>query len=465
MSGWIRVLIVEDDAALALQLQWLLKGEHEVRIASDSGQAMAQLREMSPHVMLLDLGLPPNPEDPSRGLALLKEALELDPLLKVIVITAHGDQSTAQEALSRGAYDFLVKPVKEELLSTLIKRAHFRRELEESYFAFHQEDLPVPIVVASRAMREVVEQVRAMAALPASCLIQGETGTGKELIAKMIHQMSPRRNKPLVVVDCTSIPLSIAESELFGAEKGAYTGATATREGRIAQAQGGTLFLDEVGELSLELQSKLLRFLETHHYTPVGGRTREADVRVLAATNRDLREEVKRGRFRLDLFHRLCQVEIRIPPLRERPEEIPTLARHLLVSLGREFRIKPSELTPEAEAALSRYDFPGNVRELRNMLSRAMVLSRGRPIGPSELGLVDCTTCGQPQPQGSDFPVAQGFDLPRARAHLEEVWVRAALGRNQGKVSLAAMDLGVPRTTLYDLMRRYGIKDDHQAKN
>lgn len=458
MSGWIRVLIVEDDRSLALQLQWLLRQDQEILLAYSRADALGILEKEKLHVMLLDLGLPPHPEDPSEGLALLQEALDMSPLLKVIVMTAHGDQATAREALLRGAYDFLVKPVREELLVTLIKRAFFRRELEEHFFETHKEDLPLPMVVSSPAMQEVIDQVRAVAPLPVSCLIYGETGTGKELLARLLHHWSGRSKNPLVVVDCTSIPISIAESELFGAEKGAYTGASARREGRIAQAQGGSLLLDEVGELSLELQSKLLRFLETREFTPVGGRTRQADVRVLGATNRDLKEEVKRGRFRLDLYHRLCQVEIRVPPLRERPEEIPFLARHLLAILGHEFRVKLPELSPEAIQALSTYSFPGNVRELRNMLSRALVLSRGRPITPWELGLGDSSQEVGESRQQPAFPVAQGYDLPRARFCLEEIWLRCALKRHQGKVAAAAQDLGVPRTTLYDLMRRHGMR-------
>jgi len=458
MSDWIRVLVVEDDRSLALQLQWFLRQDQEILLASSRAEALRILEKEKPHVMLLDLGLPPCPEDPSEGLALLQEALEMAPLLKVIVMTAHGDQTTAKEALSRGAYDFLVKPVREELLVTLIKRAFFRRELEEHFFETRKEDLPLPMVVSSTAMKEVIDQVKAVAPLPVSCLIYGETGTGKELLARLLHHWSGRSNNPLIVVDCTSIPISIAESELFGAEKGAYTGASARREGRIAQARGGSLLLDEVGELSLELQSKLLRFLETREFTPVGGRTTQADVRVLGATNRELRDEVKRGRFRLDLFHRLCQVEIRVPPLRERPEEIPFLARHLLARLGHEFRVKLPELTPEAIQALSAYSFPGNVRELRNMLSRALVLSRGRPITPSDLGLSGSYSQPMEEREPAAFPVAAGYDLPRARSCLEETWLRCALERHHGKVAAAAQDLGVPRSTLYDLMRRHGIK-------
>lgn len=460
MCGSISVLIVEDDRALGEQLRWLLMGEHEVQVATSRRDAMDVLREGKIHVAIVDLGLPPYPESPAEGLALIREALQADKFLKVIVMTAYGDQATAREAMALGAYDFLVKPVEEGLLLTLIKRAYYRRELEVGFVEGQRLHLPVPILVSSPAMEEVIKKARSVAPLPVSCIIYGETGTGKELVARLIHALSPRRNRPWVVVDCTSIPVSLGESELFGAEKGSYTGATERREGRIRQAEGGTLLLDEVGELSLELQSKLLRFLETKQYTPIGGRTVEADARVLAATNRFLPEEVKRGRFRPDLYHRLNQVAIRVPPLRERPAEILPLARHLLALLGHEFRMRVPALTQEAEKALQRYDFPGNVRELKNILSRAMILSRGGPIGPEELGVVGPAGTLEGGTREWSLPVDPGYDLPRARAHLEETWVRSALARHAGKVAQAAADLAVPRSTLYDLMHRHRLKPE-----
>lgn len=460
MCGSINVLIVEDDRALGEQLRWLLMGEHEVQVATSRRDAMDVLRGGKIHVAIVDLGLPPYPESPTEGLALIREVLQADKFLKVIVMTAYGDQATAREAMALGAYDFLVKPVEEGLLLTLIKRAYYRRELEVGFVESQRLDLPVPILVSSPAMEEVIKKARSVAPLPVSCIIYGETGTGKELVARLIHALSPRRNRPWVVVDCTSIPVSLGESELFGAEKGSYTGATERREGRIRQAEGGTLLLDEVGELSLELQSKLLRFLETKQYTPIGGRTVEADARVLAATNRLLPEEVKRGRFRPDLYHRLNQVAIRVPPLRERPAEIVPLARHLLALLGHEFRMRVPALTQEAEKALQRYDFPGNVRELKNILSRAMILSRGGPIGPEELGVAGPAGTWEGGTTEWSLPVDPGYDLPRARAHLEETWVRSALARHAGKVAQAAADLAVPRSTLYDLMHRHRLKPE-----
>lgn len=458
MSGWVRVLIVEDDRFLAQQLGWFLKEECEVQIALSPEEAREKIKEANIDVVILDLGLPPKPEEPSVGLGLLEEILKHDPLIKVLVMTAHTDQDTAKRALSLGAYDFLSKPVQEGLLLTLMKRAFFRKEMEAKFFEGREEALPVPMVVVSEKMREVIDQAMSIAQLPVTCLISGETGTGKELVARLIHEMSPRRWRPMVIVDCASIPASLAESELFGAEKGAYTGADSRREGRVAQAEGGTLLLDEVGELPLELQAKLLRFLETHQFTPVGGRIKEANVRVLAATNRDLREEVKRGRFRLDLFHRICQVEISIPPLRERKEDIVPTALHFLISVSREFRMRPPELTEEAKEALLRYSFPGNVRELKNMMAKALVLSRGRPIRPGDLGLEDEIPKDEEGEEKWAVPVAIGFDLPRAKLSLEEKWIRSALQRHGGKMAAAAADLGIPRTTLYDLMRRHRIK-------
>ena len=454
MSGLASILLVEDDSSLAQQLKWFLKKSYQVELASTREEAINSLGRKEYYVMLLDLGLPPHPENPTVGLNLLQEAVKQYPSLKVIVLTAHGDQQTAREALFLGAYDFLVKPVNENLLDTLINRAFYRRELETEFLEGQKYDLPIPMVVVADKMQEVIQIAREIAALPVSCILLGETGTGKELVAQILHYFSPRRNKPLVVVECSSIPITLGEAELFGTEKGSYTGSIARREGRIKQAEEGTLFLDEVGELSLELQSKLLRFLETREYTPIGGKTCKADVRIIAATNRNLTEEVARGRFRLDLYHRLCQVEIAIPPLRERRDEIIPLAKYFLSKIGHEFRMSPPPLTVQAENALLNYPFPGNVRELKNMLSRAMILSKGRPLGSKELGI------GEPEESESKMipDLKPGFNLPEARNTLERKWIEEALRRHLGKISLAASDLNIPRPTLYDLMKKQGIK-------
>ncbi|HJX30739.1 MAG TPA: sigma-54 dependent transcriptional regulator [Thermodesulfobacteriota bacterium] len=450
MSGLTKILIVEDDTSLANQLKWLLKKEHEVNLASTSEEARKLLAKEEYSIVLLDLGLPPHPENPTEGLNLLPDIVKKYPTLQVIILTAHGDMQIAREALSLGAYDFLTKPVDENLLYLLIKRAFFRKKLEAEFWEEKKYDLPVPMLVASEKTKAIIQTARDIAALPVSCLILGETGTGKELIAQIIHYFSPRKNRPLIVVECPSIPITLGEAELFGAEKGSYTGSVARREGRIREAEGGTLFLDEVGELTVEMQSKLLRFLETHNYTPIGGKTSPADVRIIAATNRDLTEEVKRGRFRLDLYHRLCQVEVSIPPLRERKEEIIPLAHYLLSKLSHDFRISHPSLTPEAQTALCDYQFPGNIRELKNMLSRALILSKGLPIGPKELGL-------EKPEEKITFDVQPGFNLIQAKNHLEKQWIEEALKKSGGKIAPAASDLNIPRTTLYDLMKKHGI--------
>jgi two-component system, NtrC family, response regulator len=453
MSGLTKILIVEDDTSLANQLKWLLKKEHKVSLASTSDEARKILGKEDCSIILLDLGLPPHPENPTEGLTLLPEIVKKYPTLQVIVLTAHGDLQIAREALSLGAYDFLTKPVEENLLYLLIKRALLRKKLEAEFWEEKKYELPVPMLVASEKTKAIIQTARDIAALPVSCLILGETGTGKELIAQIIHHSSPRKNNPLIVVECPSIPITLGEAELFGAEKGSYTGSIVRREGKIREAEGGTLFLDEVGELTFEMQSKLLRFLETHAYTPIGGKTSQADVRIIAATNRGLAEEVKRGRFRLDLYHRLCQVEINIPPLRERKEEIIPLAQYLLSKLSHDFRLSPPPLTAEAQTALIDYQFPGNIRELKNMLSRALILSKGFPIGLMELGLEE-----PEEAEGKiTFDVQPGFNLIQAKNHLEKQWIEEALKRSGGKIASAATDLSIPRTTLYDLMKKHGI--------
>ena len=452
MSALTKILIVEDDSSLAGQIKWFLKKDHQVSVAATSEEAKKILQAEEYSVVLLDLGLPPHPERPTEGLSLLPEIVKKYPTIQVIVLTAHGDQDVAREALSLGAYDFLIKPGDENLLSVLIKRAVFRRKLEAECWEEQKYEVPVPMVVISQQMKEVIQTAKEVAALPVSCIILGETGTGKELIAQIIHLFSSRKNKPLVVVECPSIPITLGEAELFGSEKGSYTGSIARREGRIQEAQGGTLFLDEIGELTLEIQSKLLRFLETHEYTPIGGKTSKADARIIAATNRNLTEEVKRGRFRLDLYHRLCQVEINIPPLRKRKDEIMPIAQYFLIKLGHEYRMSPPQLTPEAQKSLLEYPFPGNVRELKNMLSRALVLSKGLPIGPKELGLA------KPEESKGELNFQLGFNLIKARNHLEKQWIEEALKRHGGKIAPASADLAIPRTTLYDLMKRHGIR-------
>jgi len=447
------VLIVEDDLPLASQWRRFLKREFSVAVATNKEETFLQLRSKKFPVVLLDLGLPPYPESPRVGLELLKELVVQDPLLKVIVITAHGQKEVAQAALSMGAYDFLVKPVDDEMLLSLLRRAAWRCSLESAWLSAKREELPTSMVLESEAMRRVAEEVRRVAPLEVNVLVEGESGTGKELVAQLIHSWSKRRGRPFVAVDCAAIPVNLGEAELFGAERGAYTGAVRRIEGKVAQAEGGTLFLDEIGEISWELQAKLLRFLETKEYSPLGGKAKKGDVRIIAATNRELDQEVERGKFRLDLFYRIGQMMVSVPPLRERKEDILPLARHFINTLSREFNVPPSTLSKEAEKVLLTYGYPGNVRELRNLISRALLLANGGVILPEHLGL----RVGESTEDVGISAAKRGYDLPRAKRALEEGWIREALRRHDGKITPAARDLGIPRTTLYDLIKKYAI--------
>ncbi|WP_461833712.1 sigma-54-dependent transcriptional regulator [Desulfothermus sp.] len=448
-----KVIVVEDDEVMARHLKFLLKEKYEVKIAQNEEKAVKIAQSLSPLIILLDLALPPFPESPEVGLKLLSKFLEINPLNKVIVLTGHDTPENAKEALSKGAYDFLSKPVEETTLFTLIQRALYRQNLEKDYLEESKLiHLPIPIIAESPKMRALIRQVEKLAPLNVTCLIQGESGTGKEVIAKLIHALSDRANKPFLAVDCAAIPINLGEAELFGAEKGAYTGAVKKIVGKIAQAEGGTLFLDEIGEISIEMQAKLLRFLETKEYTPLGGKLHKADVRIVAATNRDLNKEVERGKFRLDLYYRLNQVNLIIPPLRERKQDIIPLAKYFLKQLSKEFGLKYIPvLSKEAEDALLRYSYPGNVRELKHVISRALILAEGKEIRLIHLGLDDTKSL-------SHIPVMEGYDLPKARAELDKLWLKTALKRNKGQISGAAKDLNIPRSTLYDLLKKYNIK-------
>ena len=449
-----KILIIEDDIALANQLKWFLKRRYKVFLAFDPESAISILKKEKISTIILDLGLPPNPESPEIGLKLLKDIINFDSLAKIIVITAHKDLDTARKALNLGAYDFLSKPISENTLLTLIERAIYRRNLEEKFLEEREDILPIKIIAISEEMKKIIEEVKKISKLDVTCLILGESGTGKELIARLIHKLSLRKSAPFIVLDCASIPPTLSELELFGAEKGSYTGAYRRIEGKISLADKGTLFLDEIGELSLELQAKLLRFLETKEFTPIGGKLKTADVRIIAATNRDLKKEVERGKFRLDLFYRLNQITIKIPPLRERREDIIPLANYFIKEFSKEFKKNfiPS-LSKKAEEVLIKYDFPGNVRELRNIILKAMIFNQDiieylpdieeKLYNEAEFSL--------------KLTAKVGYSLPKVRQYIEKLWVSEALKKNKGQISKAAKDLEIPRSTLYDLIKKYKV--------
>jgi two-component system NtrC family response regulator len=448
-----RLLVVEDEEAIARQLKWALAEDYDVLWAGDGDQALPLLRSERPAVMTLDLGLPPEPEGSSVGLQVLQQALTTLPAVKVIIITGNADRANALAAVGLGAYDYYQKPIDAEELKVILRRAFNISRLERENLALQQRlaegDRLESLVAASSQMQEVFTLVRRVASSEVPVLVEGESGTGKELVARAIHSLSPRRAKPFVVINCGAIPENLLESELFGHEKGAFTGAHIQRQGKVEFAQGGTLFLDEIGELSLALQVKLLRFLQEQTIERVGGRQAiQVDARVVAATNKDLNQAVAEGTFREDLYYRLGVVTIKVPPLRDRGEDMLVLARHFLATQPRSKGEPPRQLSQEAVSAVFAHPWPGNVRELENRIKRALIMADGPLIGPADLDLV-------PPVQGPE-----GLSLKEARERAEIKTIRLALIKHGGNVTHAAAELGVSRPTLHDLIKRYGLRPE-----
>ncbi|GIX49557.1 MAG: sigma-54-dependent Fis family transcriptional regulator [Candidatus Tectimicrobiota bacterium] len=445
-----KILLVEDDEALCAQLRWALKPEFEVLVAGDGECALALFRQERPAVVTLDLGLPPDPHAVSEGFRVLQALLRADPDVKVIVITGQEERRHALEAIAQGAYDFFRKPIQLEELRLLLRRALHVYQLEQEYRALRQhleqqgfEDM----LGTSPQMQEVFNTVRKVAATDAPVLIMGESGTGKEMVARAIHRHSRRRSGPFVAINCGAIPETLLESELFGHERGAFTGAHVQRKGRIELAQGGTLFLDEIGELPLALQVKLLRFLQEYELERLGGREAiPVDVRVLAATKVDLQQAMAAGRFREDLYYRLGVIVITLPPLRERGDDVLVLAKALLQRYAREYGKPITGFDRQALLALQRHSWPGNVRELENRLKRAVILAEGPKITPEDLELT------------SPYAKYEGQGLRAAREALEKELIQRALARHQGNVTRTAAELGVSRPTLHELINKYGLK-------
>ena len=444
-----RILIVDDDDELRTQMRWALNSKYEVLLAEDRGTAIEALKRDKPGVVTLDLGLPPSPGDTREGFLALTEILQLDPLIKVLVITGQGEKENGMEAIGQGAYDFLPKPVMVEELKVIIDRAiHIqqldreRRELVEktSYDTF--EDL----LGSSHQMQRVFATVERVAGTDVPVLIAGESGTGKELVAQAIHRRSLRNSGPFIAINCGAIPENLLESELFGHEKGSFTGAHVQRQGRVEMAQGGTLFLDEIGELSGGLQVKLLRFLQERQIERVGGRSLiSVDARVLAATNVDLTKAMSDGRFREDLYYRLNVLSIPIPPLRERDGDILLLAKAFLQRQSAKQK-KNLVFTHKALHVIESHGWPGNVRELENRIQRAAIMAENGRITPQDLGLTSAST---------EF---LGQSLGKAREAVERQMIQGALSRNKGNISRAAIELEISRPSLYELMQKLGIQ-------
>ncbi|HXG47105.1 MAG TPA: PEP-CTERM-box response regulator transcription factor [Methylomirabilota bacterium] len=446
------LLIVDDDEDIRSQMKWGLAADYEVLVAENRADALARLREKKPTVVLLDLGLPPHPGNPHEGFATLSDILAHDRLTKVIIISGQSEKANALRAVGEGAYDFLSKPVELDELKLILKRAFHVAQLEREYRKMQQQlttDTFEGMLGSSPRMQEIFASIRKVATTDAAVLILGESGTGKEMAAQAIHRRSARKDGPFVAINCGAIPEALLESELFGHEKGSFTGAHAQRKGRIELAAGGTLFLDEIGELPLQLQVKLLRFLQEKTLERVGGRSSiEVDTRVIAATNKDLKVETEQGRFREDLYYRIAVVVLKLPALRERAGDVALLAQAFLRRCAAESGKEPPRFSDDAVRALERHPWPGNVRELENRVKRAFIMSEGRRITSSDLEL------------SAAGGAAAARTLKEAREEVEREVIGNALRRNNGTVSRAAEELGISRPTLYELMEKLGIRNE-----
>ena len=447
-----KLLIVDDSEDICTQMKWALRNDYEPVTASDRASALAAFTEHRPTVTLLDLGLPPRPNEPTEGLAALSAVLALDPLAKVIVISGQGEKQNAVRAVGAGAYDFLCKPIDMDELRLVLQRCVYLAELEQEYRALEQSmraDTFEDMVGASPNMQAVFDLIRKVAPTSAPVLILGESGTGKEMVALALRRLSAQKGGPFVAINCNTIPENLLESELFGHEKGAFTGAHMQRKGHIETATGGTLFLDEIGELPAQVQVKLLRFLQEKCFQRVGGRQEiHSDARIVAATNRNLEESVASGKFREDLYFRLAVVVLKLPPLRERGDDIILVAKAFLHNYGVEHAKPGLTFAPDALRALTLHSWPGNIRELQNRVRRAVIMADGNRVSARDLELTDTLSALPPQ------------TLKEARESVERQMVQDALRRHCGKITAAALELGVSRPTLYELMEKLGIARD-----
>ena len=443
-----KLLIVEDDDAIRTQLKYALRERYALTFADNRTKALALLSEIHPDVVSLDLGLPPHADTAEEGLQALEDILRAAPATKVIVVTGNGDRANARRAVELGAFDYLSKPIDLTEYETVLHRSTYLQALEtengrqaaEAEAAVRFEE----IIGSTPRMREIFAMLSLVAKTDVTLLVQGESGTGKELVARAVHHKSRRKNAPFVPINCGAIPESLLESELFGHEKGAYTGAHIQRKGKLEQADNGTVFLDEIAEMSLPLQVKLLRFLQERQIERLGGQQRiPVDTRVIAATNKDLKTEIAAGRFREDLFFRLSVVTVTLPPLRERGEDIGMLANAFLRQNCQRYRRRLS-FSADALTAIAQNPWPGNIRELENAVQRATILVRARFIEPSDLGIAPATRPERPS-------------LREARNRVERQVVVDALIRTKGNISRAATELGISRPALHDLLDKHHI--------
>jgi two-component system NtrC family response regulator len=446
------LMMVEDDMGLQKQMRWSFD-RYNVVFAQDRESALTLLRRHEPAVVTLDLGLPPDADGTSEGFATLERIVALAPDTKVIVLTGQNDRGNALKAIASGAYDFFAKPFEADILGLVIDRAFRLADLEQENRLLMQRqagDTPLDgLLTRDPGMQKLSRQIEKLAPTTATVLLHGESGTGKEVLARALHQLSARKDKRFVAINCAAIPENLLESELFGHEKGAFTGAVKQTPGKIEVADGGTLFLDEIGDLPQSLQAKLLRFLQERVIERIGGRSEiPVDVRVVCATHRNLRERIADGAFREDLFYRLAEMIVAIPPLRERSGDAALLAHAFVQRFAQQNSRGRLTLRDDALAAIERHPWPGNVRELENCIKRAVIMADGNTIGADDLGLAPAENTAE----------AEAFNLRHVRDEAEKQAVVKAMSRVEGNVARAAELLGISRPTLYDMLNRFGLR-------
>ncbi len=446
-----KLLIVDDDTGIQRQLRWSFD-DYQVQVAGDRDEAIARFRTEAPPVVTVDLGLPPDPDGASEGFAVVEDILRLAPETKVIVVTGNEDHEHALRAVAMGAYDFYRKPIDSEELGMIVKRAMYLYDLEDENrrLVLAGRNMPLSgLLTASTSMLSVCRLIERVADTDVGVLLLGESGTGKELLARAVHELSARADKPFCAINCAAIPENLMESELFGHEKGAFTGAIRQSKGKIELANSGTLFLDEIGDVPLAIQVKLLRFLQERVIERIGGRQQIAvDLRIVCATNQNLEQMIAAGTFREDLYYRLSELVVNIPPLRDRENDTELLAHSFLARFNKEHGRSVRGFGSEALAALEAHAWPGNVRELENRIKRAVIMADGSRITPVDLDLAD------------PDEIPEVLNLAQAREEVERREIPRALSRAEGNISRAAKLLGISRPTLYDLMRHHGFRVD-----
>ncbi|MDO8344587.1 MAG: PEP-CTERM-box response regulator transcription factor [Cellvibrio sp.] len=447
------LLIVEDDAGLQSQLRWHFD-QYETIVADNRQDAIAALRLHEAAVIIQDLGLPPDEDGVDEGFKCIQDILRISPNSKVIVMTGKTDRDNALRAVAMGAYDFYQKPVDPNTLDLIVQRAFHIHELEDynRRISLSQQEPLEGLITNDPQLLKICRQLEKISPTTVTCTLLGESGTGKEVMARAIHQLSPRKAKRFVAINCAAVPENLIESELFGYEKGAFTGANKTTIGKVETANEGTLFLDEIGDMPLNLQAKLLRFLQERVIERVGGRSEiPVDVRVICATNKHLEEMVKVGSFREDLFYRICEMTVMIPPLRNRLGDKVLLARHFKLKFAKEHGQNVTGFTPDAIAAIENYSWPGNIREMENKIKRAVIMADGKHITREDLGLAEAGELS--------------LNLRHVRQEAERGAILRALSMTDNNISAAAKLLGVTRPTFYDLIKKYDMNQEYLLNN